>query len=114
MNTAERVTAFLMKQIMRISLLLMITGMVFAALKINSVSEKTQITPVYIATGLRAPNSDLFFYAATVLLLITPLIVSLCAGILFTLKKQFKQALISFLVFVILSASVAVHIFITD
>jgi len=106
MSSTEHAAAFIMKQTFRISLLLMVVGIIFAALKTNSASSKTQLI-----SGWRAPDSDSFFYAATALVLMTPLIVSLCAGILFAFKKQLKMVLVSFLLFTVLGASIAVHIF---
>ena len=94
MITAERFTAFLMRQIVRISLALMIIGMILAAVKTD-----------------QTDSASLFFRTATALLLITPEVAAFCAGILFLLKKQFTMAFASFLLFLILGASAAFNIF---
>ncbi|MDR0454391.1 MAG: hypothetical protein LBH05_06240 [Deferribacteraceae bacterium] len=112
MITAERVTAFLMKYILRISLLLMLIGIISSTLKTNQATGETLIQRELMKIGLPMPDSALFFNAATVLLLITPIIVSFCAGLIFTVKKQFKMASVSFLLFAILGASVAINMFI--
>ena len=95
MITAERLTSFLMKHIVRIALILMVAGMVFAALELSTL-----------------PDSILFFNIAAVLFLFTPLIISFCTGVFFIVSKQFKMALVSFLLFAILSTSVGVYFFI--
>ncbi len=108
--TPERITIFLMKQIVRVSMLMMIAGIILRALNINPAPADTPLSLDFVKISLRAPNSTFFFGAATALLLLTPVIVSLCAGAAFAVKKQFKTAAISFLLFAILTGSIAVQI----
>ena len=112
MITPERLTAFLMKQIVRIALLLMLIGMIFIMLKINIMPAEIQVSSEFVQKESHILYNSFFFNIATVLLLITPVIISLCTGILFAAKKQFMLAIISFMLFMILSISIIIHMLI--